>query len=281
MAAPGLPATCATSSPRRTPTRAAATTTSATSTEVLTRLDELAAARHDVRRHRRAAGRVVPRRGLRRRAGRRGTLGGLGRGRARAAGAGAGRRRGGPAGPAHRDPPARRRRPPTAARSPTPTWRSWPRRRTRYDEYVAAVRREYAHLPDDVFDAGRAAVLGALAAKPHLFHTAYAREHWEAPARANLERGAGRPRRLGPGPLPPPQPGRDQPDHQLPRGHRLGAERDDLVVVLGRDVVVVAVEAALGDAELAGELVQLVERRRRWPGATTSGRGTGPRAGRS
>ena len=58
----------------------------------------------------------------------------------------------------------------------------------RYDEYVAAVRREYAHLPDDVFDAGRAAVLGALAGKPHLFHTAYAREHWEAPARANLER---------------------------------------------------------------------------------------------
>ena len=32
---------------------------------------------------------------------------------------------------------------------------------------------------------------GALAGKPHLFHTAYAREHWEAPARANLERGAG------------------------------------------------------------------------------------------
>jgi len=58
----------------------------------------------------------------------------------------------------------------------------------RYAEYVAAVRREYAHLPDDVFDQGRAAVLGALAAKPHLFHTAYARERWEAPARANLER---------------------------------------------------------------------------------------------
>jgi predicted metal-dependent HD superfamily phosphohydrolase len=58
----------------------------------------------------------------------------------------------------------------------------------RYDEYVSAVRREYAHLPDDVFGAGRAAVLGALADKPHLFHTAYAREHWEAPARANVER---------------------------------------------------------------------------------------------
>ena len=58
----------------------------------------------------------------------------------------------------------------------------------RYDEYVAAVRREYAHLPDDIFGQGRAAVLGALADKPHLFHTAYAREHWEAPARTNLER---------------------------------------------------------------------------------------------
>lgn len=58
----------------------------------------------------------------------------------------------------------------------------------RYDDYVAAVRREYDHLPDDVFAKGRAVVLGALADKPHLFHTAYAREHWEAPARANLGR---------------------------------------------------------------------------------------------
>jgi predicted metal-dependent HD superfamily phosphohydrolase len=60
--------------------------------------------------------------------------------------------------------------------------------RDRYDEYVAAVRREYAHLEDAVFDAGRAEVLRGLAAKPHLFHTAYAREHWEAAARANVER---------------------------------------------------------------------------------------------
>jgi predicted metal-dependent HD superfamily phosphohydrolase len=58
----------------------------------------------------------------------------------------------------------------------------------RYDEYTAAVRREYAHLPDEVFHPGRASVLRGLADKPHLFHTAYAREHWEAPARANLER---------------------------------------------------------------------------------------------
>lgn len=60
--------------------------------------------------------------------------------------------------------------------------------RERYEEYVAAVRREYAHLEDDVFYAGRADVLRALAAKPQLFHTPYAREEWEQAARANLER---------------------------------------------------------------------------------------------
>jgi predicted metal-dependent HD superfamily phosphohydrolase len=60
--------------------------------------------------------------------------------------------------------------------------------RDRYDEYVAAVRREYAHLEDAVFDAGRADVLRSLVAKPHLFHTAYARDNWEAAARANVER---------------------------------------------------------------------------------------------
>jgi predicted metal-dependent HD superfamily phosphohydrolase len=58
----------------------------------------------------------------------------------------------------------------------------------RYGEYAADVRREYAHVPDDAFRAGRAAILRDLLGKPHLFHTAYAREHWEAPARANVER---------------------------------------------------------------------------------------------
>ena len=56
----------------------------------------------------------------------------------------------------------------------------------RYAEYVAAVREEYAHVPDDAFRAGRNAILADLLAKPRLFHTAYAREHWEAAARANL-----------------------------------------------------------------------------------------------
>ena len=60
--------------------------------------------------------------------------------------------------------------------------------RDRYDEYAADVRREYAHVPDADFRAGRAAILRDLLAKPHLFHTAYARERWEAAARANVER---------------------------------------------------------------------------------------------
>lgn len=57
----------------------------------------------------------------------------------------------------------------------------------RYQAYATAVRREYAHLDDEVFRAGRAGVLRELLAKPRLFHTAHAVEHWEAPARANAE----------------------------------------------------------------------------------------------
>ena len=57
----------------------------------------------------------------------------------------------------------------------------------RYAEYTADVRREFAHVPDDDFRTGRAAVLRDLLAKPRLFHTAYAREHWEQAARANVE----------------------------------------------------------------------------------------------
>lgn len=57
----------------------------------------------------------------------------------------------------------------------------------RYEEYVATVRVDYAHVPDDLFVTGRVAVLRDLLSKPHLFHTAYARASWEAPARANIE----------------------------------------------------------------------------------------------
>ncbi|HYG91988.1 MAG TPA: hypothetical protein VD859_00265 [Nocardioides sp.] len=58
----------------------------------------------------------------------------------------------------------------------------------RYDEYVAAVRAEYAHLDDDQFRAGRATVLRDLAAKPRLFHTGHGLAQWEEPARRNVER---------------------------------------------------------------------------------------------
>ena len=60
--------------------------------------------------------------------------------------------------------------------------------RERYDHYAAGVRADFAHVGDDDFRAGRAAVLRDLAAKSHLFHTSQGRELWEAQARANLER---------------------------------------------------------------------------------------------
>ncbi|MBM0126051.1 HD domain-containing protein [Pimelobacter simplex] len=58
----------------------------------------------------------------------------------------------------------------------------------RYDEYVAAVRSEYAHLDDEVFAAGRAEVLRALTDTPSLFRTAHGRTQWERTARANVAR---------------------------------------------------------------------------------------------
>ena len=58
----------------------------------------------------------------------------------------------------------------------------------RYAEYVAGVRADFAHVADADFRAGRLAVLQDLASKPSLFHSARARELWEARARANLDR---------------------------------------------------------------------------------------------
>ncbi len=55
-----------------------------------------------------------------------------------------------------------------------------------YAAYVAAVRREYAHVPDALFRTGRGAVLQGLLDLPELFRTPYGREHWQAPAVANL-----------------------------------------------------------------------------------------------
>lgn len=60
--------------------------------------------------------------------------------------------------------------------------------RERYDAYAAGVRSDFAHVGDDDFRAGRAAVLRELLDRPHVFSTAAARELWEVAARANLRR---------------------------------------------------------------------------------------------
>jgi len=57
----------------------------------------------------------------------------------------------------------------------------------RYADYRAAIRQEYAHLGEQDFRLGRSQVLRHLLDKETIFHTAYAREQWEAIARANLE----------------------------------------------------------------------------------------------
>ncbi len=57
-----------------------------------------------------------------------------------------------------------------------------------YDRYAEAIRAEYAHVPDDAFRAGRAAVLESLAGLPSLFRVVPEQADWEARARANLAR---------------------------------------------------------------------------------------------
>lgn len=60
-----------------------------------------------------------------------------------------------------------------------------------YAEYTAAIRREYAHVPDDAFTAGRAQVLKALLELPSIYRLEPLRARWEKKARANLERELG------------------------------------------------------------------------------------------
>jgi predicted metal-dependent HD superfamily phosphohydrolase len=55
-----------------------------------------------------------------------------------------------------------------------------------YAAYASAVREEYGHLPDEVFAAGRAAVLEQLLALPTLFRLPAVAEQWTPRARANL-----------------------------------------------------------------------------------------------
>lgn len=57
-----------------------------------------------------------------------------------------------------------------------------------YDEYAAAVRREYAFVPDDQFRAGRAAVLRRFLDRPTLFRTVPDKAPWTDRAHHNLRR---------------------------------------------------------------------------------------------
>jgi predicted metal-dependent HD superfamily phosphohydrolase len=59
---------------------------------------------------------------------------------------------------------------------------------SRYDAYAAAIRKEFAHVPDGDYRAGRSAVLRRFAAQPVIFpDPAFARTH-DRQARDNLAR---------------------------------------------------------------------------------------------
>jgi predicted metal-dependent HD superfamily phosphohydrolase len=55
-----------------------------------------------------------------------------------------------------------------------------------YAAYTAAVREEYAFVPDDAFRVGRAAVMRQLLDLPRLFRTPYGERVWAEPARRNM-----------------------------------------------------------------------------------------------
>ncbi|MFI1991446.1 metal-dependent phosphohydrolase [Actinoplanes sp. NPDC020271] len=57
----------------------------------------------------------------------------------------------------------------------------------RYAGYAAAIRREYAHVPDGDFRAGRSRVLTELLKLPSIYRLAPIREQWESRAQANLK----------------------------------------------------------------------------------------------
>jgi predicted metal-dependent HD superfamily phosphohydrolase len=58
--------------------------------------------------------------------------------------------------------------------------------RERYEQYAHAIRQEYVQVPQAEYRAGRAKVLQTFLDRASIFRTSYGREHWEAPARANI-----------------------------------------------------------------------------------------------
>jgi predicted metal-dependent HD superfamily phosphohydrolase len=57
-----------------------------------------------------------------------------------------------------------------------------------YDTYAAAIRKEYAHVAEDAYRKGRAAVLAHFAARPVIYPDASFAAKFEKPARANIAR---------------------------------------------------------------------------------------------
>lgn len=59
---------------------------------------------------------------------------------------------------------------------------------TRFDEYCAQVRQEYAHVPPQAYAVARARILRALVERGPVYHTAHARRHWQHRAVDNVAR---------------------------------------------------------------------------------------------
>ena len=62
----------------------------------------------------------------------------------------------------------------------------------RFDIYEGQIRQEYAHVPEDRYREGRAAVLRGFAARERLYFSDWGRESFEDRARENLARSLGK-----------------------------------------------------------------------------------------
>jgi len=65
-----------------------------------------------------------------------------------------------------------------------------------FDRYEDNIRKEYAHVSDDAFCLGRAAILQAFLDKPTIYYTDYFIQKYQQPAAANLHRSIARLRNI-------------------------------------------------------------------------------------